>query len=96
MAKTTQPTAEPEPPREPEELPRPPEHVQLYIAPGMNTVSFAELMMGFGVRRDLGDWMEGVTGQLANLTNEIAELSAHLEELRQAPAGATVTPRSRK
>lgn len=58
--------------------PRPPENVALYIAPGMQTVTFAELLMGFGIRRDLSEWMESKDQQLASLMAEVAELRAQI------------------
>lgn len=92
MAKSTTPTSEPDHTEPPEPSVRPPEHVQLYVAPGMNTISFAELMMGYGMRRDLGEWMEGVTGQIASMMSEISDLRAQVDQLRHGPQQVPAEP----
>lgn len=71
---------------EPRDPPRLPENVALYIAPGMNTVTFAELMMGFGIRRDLSEWMESISQQLASVMADVAELKSQLPIPAAEPA----------
>lgn len=90
MAKTTTDHPSDQEPeiREPPEQLRPPEHVHLYVAPGMNTVSFAELMMTFGIRRDLSEWMDGIAGQLASLQEQVNELRGQTA----VPAETATTP----
>lgn len=73
-----------------EERVRPPEHVHLYAAPGMDTVSFSELLMGAGIRRDLGEMLDNMNMQIASLQDQINQLRAQVgmeqPEPQQEPA----------
>lgn len=94
MAQTTDHPSDQEPEiREPPEAARAPEHVHLYVAPGMNTVSFAELMMTFGIRRDLSEWMDGIAAQLASLQEQVNELRGQTAVPAET---ATAPPQTRR
>lgn len=68
----------------------PPGDVAVYIAPGMQTVTFAELLQSAGVVRDQADWMQEIESQMSDLQRQIDELRG------AAPAPAQEARRPRK